>query len=87
MVVNESTKVSEQLQRLGLVSTFTDPYRCILQNPDDETDIVLVQPNADGNTPSPSTNLAMTIPTMKSSVNATVCVRDTPHFLYMVQSK
>lgn len=81
MFVQSTTTVSEQLQALGLTGIFTDPFRCILENPDDATRIVLIQTRVDKNT---SMNQAITIPTMKSSINATVCVKDTPHFLYMV---
>jgi len=81
MLVKDILKVGNQLQSLGLSCKFTDSIRCILENPDDGTNIVLIQTNANQK---PSMNQGMTIPTLKSSINATICVRDTPHFLYMV---
>jgi len=81
MFVKDIANVSKQLQSLGLTCKFTDTFRCILENPDDGTSIVLIQTNANQKL---SMNQSMTIPTLKSSINATICVRDTPHFLYMV---
>lgn len=84
MIVNNLLEVSQQLKRLGLTCIFVDQTRCILQNPDDATQIVLIQTSRNS---SLSSRKSRIIPTMKSSVFATVCVRNTPHFIYMVKTQ
>lgn len=81
MIVNDLTEVSQQLQHLGLNCLFIDQFRCILQNPYDSTVIALIQPKLESKS---STSKIMTVPTIRSSINATVCLQNTPHFLYMV---
>ena len=83
MLVEDTVKVGEQLESLGLTCRFTDQFRCIFQNPDDRTDIILIKTRVNQYS---SGQQAVTIPTVQSSVNATVCLENTSHYLYMVKS-
>lgn len=84
MIVPDLSEVSQQLKGLGLSCIFIDQSRCILQNSHDATQIVLINSSQNGNL---SNRKSSAIPTMKSNVFATVCVRNTPHFLYMVKTQ
>lgn len=83
MIVPNVSAISQQLRGLGLSCIFIDQSRCILQNSHDATQIVLIKSSQTENL---ANRRSRTIPTMKSNVFATVCVRNTPHYLYMVKT-